>query len=85
VKRHSIDNLHLSKQYLTEIELRLVRQKQLVGKLRKQGLPTAQAERGLQALQTMQLKLRNHFQLMDELMQPDRYSAVEGNPVKSDH
>jgi hypothetical protein len=85
VKRHRTDNLHLSKQYLTEIELRLVRQKQLVGKLRIQGLPTAQAERGLQALQAMQLKLRNHFQLMDELMQPDRYSAVEGNPVKSDH
>jgi hypothetical protein len=84
VKRKKSNAFQLSKQYLAESEMQVLQQKRLVEELRNQGRQTARAERALQILETKQLTLRNHFHLMQVLMQSDSYPAVEENSANND-
>jgi hypothetical protein len=57
--------------FIAEGEKRLVRQRQLIARLKKQGRPTSQAESVLVAFELMVFKLRNHLEVMKTLMRVD--------------
>lgn len=71
MKRSHSNDFHLSQQYLAESELRVIRQQQLIGKLKRQGRATDQAEKLLKDFEKTLLSLRNHLHIMEELMKPE--------------
>jgi hypothetical protein len=65
------NELYLGMRFITEGEMRLVRQRQLIARLKKQGRPTSQAESVLVTFELMVFKLRNHLEVMKTLMRAD--------------
>jgi cell division protein FtsB len=74
MKRSHSNQFHLSQRYLSESELRVIRQEQAIEKLKRQGRSTEQAEKVLEEFKKTLHSLRNHLQIMEELMRPDEPS-----------
>jgi hypothetical protein len=68
--RPKVYNLPLSLRFIADWEERVSRQKQLVTELKEKGQPTKHAEAALKEYQASLLQLRNHAQIMLEIMQP---------------
>jgi hypothetical protein len=60
--------LYLSEQYIAEGQSRVMRQKQVIEKLKKAGCSTKNAENILTTLETQLLKLLNHREVMRDLI-----------------
>ena len=76
MRQHRSENdLHLGQRFIAESELRIVRQRQMVERMRRKGQPTEQAEAVLKGFEASLLQLRNHVEVMQELMRPDGYAA----------
>jgi hypothetical protein len=61
--------------FITDCELRVSQQKQLIAGLKKQGLSTLHAEVDLKRQEASLRQLENHAALMNDLLQPDRYRS----------
>jgi hypothetical protein len=76
MRQHRSENdLHLGQRFIVESELRIVRQRQMIERMRRKGQPTEQAEAVLKGFEASLLQLRNHVEVMQELMRPDDYVA----------
>jgi len=53
--------------------MRIARQKELIGRLKRNGRPTDQAEAVLKGFEGSLLQLRNHLEIMQVLTEPERY------------
>ena len=69
-------DLYLAQQYLTESELRVARQEQLITTLKNQGRSTDEAKRILENFELTVVQLRNHLQVMQALVEPDHTSKT---------
>jgi hypothetical protein len=52
--------------------MRVIRQEQLIEKLKRQGRATDHAEKLLEEFKRTLLSLSNHLQIMEELMKPEQ-------------
>jgi hypothetical protein len=76
MRQHRSENdLHLGQRFIAESEQRILRQRQMVERMRRKGQPTEQAEAVLKGFEASLLQLRNHVDVMQELMKPDEYAA----------
>ena len=81
MRQHRSENdLHLGQRFIVESELRIVRQRQMIERMRRKGQPTEQAEAALKGFEASLLQLRNHVDVMDELMRPADYAAKPNGP-----
>ncbi|HET8671209.1 MAG TPA: hypothetical protein VFM05_11445 [Candidatus Saccharimonadales bacterium] len=67
-RRKVTEPLHLAKQYISEHEMQVMRQVEVIERLKQRGSPTTDAERDLKILEVNLLKLRNHRNIMRELI-----------------
>jgi hypothetical protein len=73
MKQHRSDNhLAMAQRFIAEGEARVKKQMQLIARLRASGHPTHEAEALLAEHKRALLRLRNHLDVTDELMKPDR-------------
>ena len=70
-RRRAQNELPPAARYIAEGEMRIAQQKELIGRLKKNGRPTDQAEAVLKGFEGSLLQLRNHLQVMQELMRPN--------------
>ena len=76
MRQHRSENdLHLGQRFIAESEQRILGQKQTIKRMRRKGQPTEQAEAVLKGFEASLLQLRNHVDVMQELMRPDGYAA----------
>jgi hypothetical protein len=61
--------------FITDCELRISRQKQLIASLKEQGLSTLRAESELKKQKASLRELENHAAVMRDLLQMDRYRS----------
>jgi hypothetical protein len=66
------NRLALALRHVEEGQTRVVLQQQLIARLEIEGQPTKQAEEILSTFETTLLGLRNHLEIMRELMKPRR-------------
>jgi hypothetical protein len=71
-QRRSDNHLAMPQRFIAEAEARVKKQKQLIARLRESGHPTQEAEALLVEYVKALIRLRNHLDVMDELMKPDR-------------
>ncbi len=84
MRQHRGENdLHLGQRFIAESELRIVRQRQMIERMRRRGQPTEQAEAVLKGFEASLLQLRNHVEVMQELMKPDDYAAKPNGSEES--
>jgi hypothetical protein len=57
--------------FIAEVEQRIKKQKQIIARLKRKGQPTAEAEAVLLGFERSLLQLRNHWDVMQELMKPE--------------
>jgi hypothetical protein len=57
--------------FLADAEQRVKQQKQTIARLKRKGQPTAEAEEVLLGFERSLLQLRNHWDVMQELMRPE--------------
>jgi hypothetical protein len=57
--------------FIADAEQRIKQQKQMIAQLRRKGQSTAHAEAVLLSYEQSLLQLRNHWDVMQELMKPD--------------
>jgi hypothetical protein len=69
------NKLHLAMQYLAEGESRVLRQQRLIALLKSRHSSTERAEDILKGFQQTLQKLRNHIDIMRELMPPREPSS----------
>jgi hypothetical protein len=69
-RQRTENDLQLALRYIEEGELRSSRQRELIGRLKKFGRSTDQAEAVLKGFEGSLLQLRNHLDVMQELMKP---------------
>jgi len=74
MRQHRKENdLRLGLRFIEEGEIRVLQQRQLIARLKKKGQSTDQAEAALKGFERSLLQLRNHLEIMQELMKPDQY------------
>ena len=61
----------MAQRFIAEAEARVKKQKQLITRLRESGHPTQEAVALLVEYQKALIRLRNHLDIMDELLKPD--------------
>lgn len=73
MKQHRHENeFYLGQSFIAESENRISRQKQLIENLKRKRKPTETAEAVLKQFEASLLQLRNHMEVMRELMKPDK-------------
>jgi hypothetical protein len=70
----------MSLRFVEDWEQRVERQKQLIAELRKTGRPTGPAEAVLKREEQSLATLRNHSEIMQELMTPDPVHKDQRRP-----
>lgn len=81
-RRTGNDPLRLAERYITEHEIRVMRQKQAIEGLKRADRPTADAERVLKMLEVNLLKLRNHQNIMRELIDEGSQQVLQQPKLK---
>ena len=71
-RRKVVNGPPLSLRYVADCEERVSQQEKLITELREKGQSTKRAEAALREYQTSLLQLRNHAQVMQEIMRPRR-------------
>lgn len=72
-RRRAQNELPPAARYIAEGEMRIAQQKELIGRLKKNGRSTEQAEAVLKDFEGSLLQLRNHLEIMQVLTEPERY------------
>ena len=69
--RRPLNEVQMGLRFIADAEQRIKQQKQIIAQLRRKGQPTGRAEAVLLSYVQSLLQLRNHWDVMQELMKPD--------------
>jgi hypothetical protein len=76
-RRRITGEMSMSLGFIADREQRIARQRQLIADLKKRGRPTGQAETILKRHEDALRTLRNHADIMQELMSPTAYERFK--------
>ena len=79
--RRQFNDLQSGLRFISDAEQRIQQQKQIIAQLKRKGQSTSQAEALLLAYERSLLQLRNHWDVMQELMKPDM-APVQSDPAE---